>query len=292
MNDSVVRDWLPPIALRALHRLSSEIRFSRYNRKDVLQQNLALQGQGRGRRAYLLATGPSLNQEDLTLLAGEDCFSLSNFFLHEHLDIVRPKYHFFAPYHEPLTLENYLSWLREADCKLPAETVIVLGHTGLPLVEEYRLFPGRKVYYLYLSEFVSAQKVALNRPVLSPQTGTIMILPVLVSMGYSEIYLLGCDHTVLRDYRGKITNFYPEELDLRINATNGNCWDDIIQSHNNNLKIFRQYEFYKRIFEKQGAQVWNLSKDSWLDRFPFKSLEDLLFNNPMSGFNRTKITRG
>ena len=38
-----------------------------------------------------------------------------------------------------------------------------------------------------------------------------MILPVLISMGYKEIYLLGCDHNQLKNYNKTITNFYAEK---------------------------------------------------------------------------------
>ncbi len=276
MNTKTLHDWLPPITLRAIRRLASELRFVRFGRKDALYENIELKGQGRSRRAFLLATGPSLKLEDLTLLAGEDCFSLSNFFLHKDLGVARPKYHFFAPYHKPLILENYIDWLREADSKLPTETGIFLGHCGLPLVEEYNLFLNRKVCYLYFSEAASRKGVDLTRPVLTPQTGTIMILPVLFYMGYSEIYLLGCDHTVLRDYGGVVKNFYSENLDPRTNATNGKCWTDIVRAHQSSMNVFIQYEFYKNLMDDQEVNIWNLSKDSWLASFPFKKLEDVV----------------
>ncbi len=275
MNLESFREWLPPIALRTMQHFVSDLRFRRYDRNDVLQTNLELKGKGGGRRAFLIATGPSLNQEDLTLLCGEDCFTLSNFFLHEDLEIIRPKYHFFVPYHEPLVLENYIEWLREADRKLPAETAIVLGHSGLPLVEKYQLFPARKIHYLYLADVVNTKKVDLTRPVLSPQTGTIMILPVLLYMGYSEIYLLGCDHTVMRDYGGTIHNFYQEGQELRANATTEKSWDGIVNSHVYSMNVFLQYGIYRDLLARQKVVVKNLSKDSWLDCFPSGVLDEV-----------------
>lgn len=274
----LAKDWMPPVLLRWLRYLSSNVRFQLHADKTILKSNLTLKGTGAGRRAFLIATGPSLKQEDLSVLAGEDCFTLSNFFLHDELEAVSPKFHFFAPYHEPLVLENYIEWLRAADLKLPVSTGIVLGHSDQPLVKEFDLFPARDIHYLYLSEVPSRSTVDLARPVLAPQTGTIMMLPVLFYMGYSEIYLLGCDHTVLRDYGKRVSNFYPEDQDPRVNATTGDCWHDIVRSHQYSLNIFKQYEFYKRYVDKYNLQVWNLSCDTWLDVFPLKKLEDLSLN--------------
>jgi len=270
-----VEDILPPVALRVLRRLASEIRFAKYERKDVLGPNAELKGLGKGQRAFLLATGPSLKQEDLGLLEGEACYSVSNFFLHEKISVVKPKFHFFAPYHAPLVLENYLEWLQEADRCLPKETGIFLGHEGLPLVEKYNLFSNRPVHYLYLSEFVSSNMVDLLKPVLTPQSGPLMILPVLIYMEYSEIYLLGCDHTVLKDYGCRVKNFYKGHLDLRKNATDSASWGDIVSSHESSLSVFKQYNSYKSILERQEVLVKNLSRDSWLDTFSPETLENI-----------------
>ena len=116
----------------------------------VLLNNKELKGLGKGKRAFILATGPSVNEQDLTKLEGEDCFSVSNFFLHKDINIIRPKLHFFAPYHEPLILENYIQWLNMADEKLPEDTNIVLALSNKYIKEKYNLFPNRKIYYLDL----------------------------------------------------------------------------------------------------------------------------------------------
>ena len=52
-----------------------------------------------------------------------------------------------------------------------------------------------------MSGYPAGDGVDIMKPVLAPQTGPIMALPVLLYMGYSEIYLLGCDHTEMRDYK-------------------------------------------------------------------------------------------
>lgn len=275
----IAEAYLPPVFLRALMRRIYQVKFYFSSDKKLLRANTELKNKGNKKRAFLLATGPSLKLEDLSPLVGEDCFSLSNFFLHDDLDLLRPKLHFFAPYHPPLILENYVDWLKQADQALPEETNIVLGTSTKELVDKYNLFPLRKIYYLYLSKYPNSRKVDLLRPVRKPQTSPLMILPVLIYMGYEEIYLLGCDHTVLRDFKKNIQNFYAKEKDIRKNATDQNAWVDIISQHESSLNVFLQYKFYQKIIERKGgAQIINLSQDSWLDLFPAALLSQLDFS--------------
>src|SRR5947209_6630310 len=101
-NKSFFKDWLPPVLYYSLLELYGYIDFLRNADRKILNQNSKLENIGKGKRAFLIATGPSLKNEDLTTLQGEDCFTVSNFFLHPALNFVRPKYHFFAQIHLPL----------------------------------------------------------------------------------------------------------------------------------------------------------------------------------------------
>ena len=246
--------------------------------KQYIQKNIELKNIGVGKRAFLLATGPSIKQEDLTQLAGEECFSLSNFFLHDDVQTINPRFHAIAPYHEPMILDNYIAWLREADRTLPPETCIVLGHSTRELVINNKLFTSRNIYYLYLESAAPNNRVDIAGPVLSPQTGPLMLLPLMIYMGYKKIYLLGCDHTILRDYKKNIQNFYDKEKDMRTNALTN--WSNIEETLREYSRIFKQYRFYRTILQHQHLdyKIINLSQDSWLELFEFDTLSNVLSN--------------
>ena len=234
----------------------------------LTKKNKGLKDAGEGKRVFLLATGPSIEKENLKLLTGEDCFSVSNFFLHQDAKLLHPKFHFFAPYHKPLILKNYIKWLKKADRELPQGTKIILSSRTKKIVDKHNLFLKREIFYLTLSPWMR-NKIDLTKTILSPQTVPLMVLPVLLYMGYSEIYLLGCDHNVVKDY-GKITkNFYNTQKDVRENATKNKAWGDIVQAHRDSLNVFLQYQKYKDKLKKQ--KIINLSQDSWLDIFERQS---------------------
>jgi hypothetical protein len=284
------RRILPPLIFEKLRQSGGLMQFYSSPYRKVVAESRKLHGQGRGRRAFLLATGPSLKHEDLTRLAGEDCFSVSNFYLHESIDVIRPRIHFFAPYHPPLILENYVDWLREADARLPGETAICLAHPGYNLVLQHRLFPQRTIHYLYFSTNYTPKTIDLGQPILAATTGPLMILPVLIAMGYETIYLLGCDHTVLRDFGRTITHFYDRGKEMRKNASGEGVWINIIESHLRSLMVFQQYGYYRDILAQHysgRARIVNLSTDSWLDLFPFDRLDHVLTSTGL-----TRATHG
>lgn len=267
---------LPPILTDVYQFASTLFRYYSFSKRKILAENCHLKDSKKGKRAFLLATGPSLKLENLELLAGEDCFSISNFYLHEQLHQVNPLFHFFAPYHKPMVLENYVEWLMKADEKLPPNTSIFLGHSTHEIVKNNNLFPKRKTYYLFLDGMHFRNCVDLTRPLLAPQTGPIMVFPVLAYMGYQEVYLLGCDQTVLKYYRKPIQNFYDNSKDMRTNATTVDCWTDIIDSLQASLTACQQYKFYQDLLQAKRIKTINLSQDSWLDFFEMDRLENII----------------
>jgi hypothetical protein len=274
MSHRFARDWLPPVVYRSLRRAAAEARYLFYARKDILEKNRTLKGLGEGRRAFLLATGPSVSQENLKLLEGEDCFTVSNAFLHDDIQAVNPAFHGFAPHHPPLSLANYVEWLVLADSMLPAQTKIVLGHRATDIVDKYGLFPEREVHYLYLG--AGRRHVDLTRPVLGPQTGPILLLPLMIYMGYKQIYLLGCDCTPLRDYGRTVRNFYRSDRDIRKDTTASNFWSDVETEIRATLVVFDQYRYHREILSGTSTRIVNLSADSWLEVFPFDRLEHIV----------------
>ena len=276
------KNWLPPIVQEMRNSFRAWLKFRTSDKKELLNKNSVLKNTARGKRAFLIATGPSLKMEDLSALAGEDCYGISNFFLHEHIRSINPKFHFFAPYHEPVTLESYVEWLVKADQTLPPETNIFMEAEMADLAGKYKLFPKRKIFYLHFSRYPAADKVDITKPILVPQTGPLMALPVLLYMGYREIYLLGCDHTELRDYKKTISNFFDPSQDIRKTTPTAknvryDVWyDGIINNLRNTLSVFEQYMFYRNLLRDSDVKIVNLSRDSWLDFFAMDTLKNVI----------------
>jgi hypothetical protein len=271
---ATLEQWTPPwLFPRLTSSLALLDDFFSKNKIDTLT-NKALKDSKSG-DAFILATGPSLKEQDLSFLYGKDCYSVSNFFLHEKIKNVAPKMHFFTPYHEPLVLAEFISWMRKADKSLPETTAIVLGDSMVKMVTENNLFPNRNLHYLKLRKGAYPEQPNLCRPILSPYTSPLMILPVLFYMGYERVFLLGCDHNTLKDYGKTIENFYDPSKDVRSNATNGKKWDQgIIYTLQEAINVCKQYEYYSELYSTSGKKIYNMSPTSWLDFIPFISIEE------------------
>lgn len=235
--------------------------FNRQKGREVLADNRQWKGSGQGKRAWVLATGPSIRKQDLSLLRGEDCFSVSNFFLHDQLATIAPKAHFFAPYHPPLIRDNYLDWLARADAALPRETAVVLGLSDRGMIESRGLFAARKKLFLAIGAR-RFRNIDCEKLVPTIQTGPQMVLSFLIYAGYREIYLLGCDHDTLRNYGDTVENFYPPTADVRVNAVNGAGWLPVIEHLQTQINVFRIYENF--MSSNPDVRVYNCSPSSWL----------------------------
>lgn len=245
-----------------------------------LTKNKDLFGKAKSDVAFLIATGPSIKKQNLELLKGRDCFSVSNFFLHKDCQNIKPILHFFAPYHQPLEMDNFVEWLRNADNSLPAQTKIILGESDRKIVKDYGIFTNRELYFLSFRDFLSKREkfnLDITKKVQDIQTVPIMALPVLYSMGYKKIYLLGCDANILKNYRQNIEHFFDNRDDIRKHAGSGKeMWSDIEKNMADQLTVIRQYKAYQKVLSDSGVRLINLSPESWLDFLEYEDFEKVV----------------
>ena len=246
-----------------------------YHRSDYEFDMQKLIKRKRSKRAFIIATGPSIKRLDLSLLSGKDCFTISNAFLHDEIKAINPIVHGFCSYHKPMEESNYINWIRMSSCRLPESTFIFTPTQNEKYINSITI-NGRNIVYAYFSYMGQYIWPFAKMISMSPQAGPLLMLPLVISLGYSEIYLIGCDHTVLRDFGKNITNFYNPEAEVRKNATDSSSWSDIRSELKATITVFNQYEFYESYAKKMGVTIFNLSDDSWLQLFPFADYDEVV----------------
>ena len=235
----------------------------------VLAKNKLLKKTKINKAGFLLATGPSVKYQNLKKLKNFDCFSLSSFFFHKDLKIIKPKFHFLAPYHEPILISDWIKWIKLADNYLPKETIIVLSIKDKNRIERFKLFKNREIFYLYFSSFIKIKNtIDITKPLPPLCTGPLMVLPFMIYMGYKTIYLVGCDSDNLK-------NYYSQKLEVKRGSDKP--WKlGIIKELENNLRVFNEFNNYKIFCNKNNIKIINLSKDSWLDFFDKKNFNKIV----------------
>lgn len=248
--------------------------------KPFLRDNRKFKNMYTGQRCFILANGPSILKEDLTLLKDEITFGVSNFYKHPLYSIIKPHYHCVPnlALHEQ-TEEDIVKWFNE----MHRETLnahVFLGYRQKSIVQKHKLFPGRKLNYLLTESMriADGKRVRdLSGNMLNPESVPIMAILIALYMGFSQIYLLGVDHDYLRS--GQYRYFFDrKEMALKDPCVSpeGKLLFTRINKFVYSLKLWKQYILTAKVAEEKGAQIINLSRESYLDVFPFDDLTNVL----------------
>jgi len=159
-----------------------------------------------------------------------------------------------------------------------SRTTLFINREGRPIVEKSNCF-GRRPYYLWLQwqpkveSGVFSSNIA-NRVYHGRTVIINLCLPIAHYMGFSEIYLLGCDC----DYN----------IDLAAEQSQDHFYDeDIVRHYGDNaplsrtelqlaLNYFDNYKVVKRYFDATRRQIFNAGVGGKLEIFPRIPLEEVL----------------
>jgi hypothetical protein len=241
--------------------------------RALLRANRPLRGRHAGQRGFILCSGPSIKTQDLKPLQGECCLGVSNFFVHPDYAQINPRYHCIAPLHPPFTDADGLRWFREMEAPL-AGRELFLGLGERRLVAGHALLPKTTVHYLALAG-PWRDPLALDRVLPRPQSVSIMALLVALELGFSEIYLLGTDHTSINFQNGGYAyhHFYSGQRGNALGAQPAP--PDLELEFTAYATLWRQYKAVRAAAERRGVQIFNATNGGVLDLFPRVDLPGL-----------------
>lgn len=238
-------------------------------RQAVLAANAALRNSHRGQRCFILATGPSIRAQNLKPLRDEVCIAVSNFFMHPDYAYIQPRYHCIAPYHPPITEDAWQEWMDELN--MHTQSILVFGHSDRERNERGGRFADREHYYLAFrdpAKVDTSDGIDLTQPVADVHSVPTMALQLAMYMGFSKIYLLGCDHDwILHIERSQ--HFYDESQHafMRHGYDEWNR-EDFASYCQRYVTLWDQYKWVRAIAQRQGVQIFNATPGSLLDVFP------------------------
>jgi tetratricopeptide (TPR) repeat protein len=156
------------------------------------------------------------------------------------------------------------------------------------------LFRGRQLHFLAFHDpsFTNeGEDIDISNHVPAPWSVSVMALEIALFMGFSEIYLLGCDHDWIL-HVGESRHFYQEEAHALVRA-GLNEWADVPEEGylegqcQHLINLWQQYKALKRIARGRGIQIINATQGGLLDVFPRVTLESL-FNERSSAADARK----
>jgi hypothetical protein len=251
----------------------------------LLRKNRRFKNIHQGERCFILGSGHSIKDQDLTLLSGQTVMTQNHFHVHEQIKTINPKYHVVVPKYQPKEYDkDWVEWLTSMSQILPQDTTLFFGKNTKYLVDQLSLFPNRAFYMRdgYQCAFMRKAPVDITRTIMSVQTALLQCLAIALYMGFKEIILLGFDldqvcrlgeRSKIRFYgHSPITANKAEEKAEESTGASGIDWINM-------WIIWKQCNLLKRAAENRGIKIINATRGGLLNMFERRNYEELLKTN-------------
>jgi len=261
--------------------------FNLFQGRKIIAGNLKLKNIHRGERCFIVGNGPSLKEQDLTLLKDELTFVVNNFHLHPAFPIIKPRYYCIVDCYYQYEKDNprwlpaaNLDVLKEIETNSHPQTTFFLPAYFKKTIEKSGAFKNRKVYYLAFKGSIIRTYPRVETDITKPISGgnfvSFACLFLARYMGFKKIYLLGMDHDWKINTWGKAENhFYSGSR----TAENENELKKNLYYYNGQMALKETYDIINELFAAEGVCVFNATHGGYLDAFERANYEEL-FKKP------------
>lgn len=251
-----------------------------FNRRDI------------DKRCFILASGPSINTQNLKLLENEDVIAVSHVHRHPDINIIKPKYHVLAPFHHPFKFDDAKKYFDDfKKFYQPKNIKIFLGYRPyiysfkdfLNQTNEYSQFEFEYINYSNSTQLDEANYKDydlwdIGKKPFGCRTVVYSAIQLAWKLGYREIYLLGCDHDYLLNLdRVGEHRFYSDKDGIsdkeHLSEFTSERW------FYEYYMRWKQYRLMKEFLNEHGVEVFNATNGGMLDVFPRVKYEDLFEEN-------------
>jgi hypothetical protein len=248
-------------------KLTPKPRFSREER-ELLARNAEFKNKHRGRRGFVIGTGPSLARQDLTPLGNEITFTLSGFWKHAIIDEWQPTYYCFS---DPLLFDGspvMKEFFQSLTGRVTKSTFFV-PLSAFNVVKECQLLPAERTYYVPFEGDLSTDLVDdldFTTPVPGVMNVAQLCMMLAIYMGISPIYLLGLDHDWL-SHTGETKHFYAGHAGLEKHPEVRPVLADWSYRHLMECQLvgWKAYENLARLAALKGIKIFNATDGGFLD---------------------------
>lgn len=281
---SFLKELTPPLILSFIRNSITYKEFLKY--KHLTQKNLVFKNMHKGKRCFILGSGPSIKKQNLLPLKNEIVFGLNNFFVHESFEEIfsgeKAKYFITAPIHLPQAEREWVDWFNEMERYVPKNVKMFFGinnykENSKKLFESFQLFSQHDIYWYFSGRSFNETRfnekgMDLNEVVFSGEAASIYALIIAIYMGFDEIYLLGMDHDYFLYDNAQYMRMY-REAKHQENELERTFRDDFyIQEFLRQYKIFVKYRAFAN---NSNSKIINASAGGILKVFPKVSFEKL-----------------
>lgn len=260
--------------------------------KALLSKNAKYRDIHKGKRCFILANGPSISNLDFSLLKDEITFTVNQIVRNPQFEKLNANYHMWA---DRIFFEikdnneedmEMLQVIKNVSEKAPG-VEIFYEITAKPMIDKYHLDECSNVAYFQaiVLNFDIMEKAFIDFTHCLPNYPTVIdyAICLAVYMGFSSIYLLGCDCTgfinLAQNKMAKAqNNLYAFEISenaakrMEKYSKQRNIRDEL----NSYVTLFDEYDKLGIYCKKNGVKLFNATDGGLLECLPRVKLEEVL----------------
>lgn len=264
--------------------------------KKLTKGNEEFLNKHRGECCFILGSGPSLKDQDISLLKDQYVFTVNDLIRYEKFPECHTNYHIFADqvyfdsqYSKALGTHSLLKTLLDGSedgpiCFVPCASYEYIKNLPDVSSDHIRYFFSPLHFYdNYKKDFELTKKVPAFRNVVQ------YAIMIALYMGFSEIYLLGCDSTAMIEAVNIALDSYKSEHVFHISDSELKNMEELHKSYDMEelftgwSRVFHSYKELHQYCCSKNVSLVNCSSKSILNVIPRKKFEDVLLEKHLYG---------
>lgn len=250
---------------------------------SVLARNKELKDKYKGKKCFILGSGPSIKKEDLGVLEGQIVMTQNNFHMHDQIDVLKPKFHVVVPKYQSKSFDNdWIEWIKDMEEKLPDDCLYFFGKNTKYLIDS-KTNMGDRTYYINQGLnplYLNKTNCDISKRIMNVPSAITQCLMTAVYMGFSNIFLLGMDlNQIVQLGSGRDNLRWYGHSKITANQAEKDIEDTILKSGNiyfEHWKMWRQLNMIDEYAKTQNVRIGNASKHGLLNVYPRIDLKDAL----------------
>ena len=267
-------------------------RFEHKRNKNItkkIRSNVKYHNTHVGERCFILGNGPSLKDVNLSLLEDEFVFSVNNFALVDDFKKAKTNVHLWADlsffelrddqkYNHDELINNYKKMAEEnAICFVPDQAYDFIIKNKLDEVLNINYFS----FFVSVDSEVRAH-FDLSKVISGYSTVVQYAVSIAVYMGFSEIYLLGCDSTNIISLLNSAMSIRSEGMHAYKNDDVNERYKELLrhwtmtEAFHDQYLLFEGFKTLKEECDKRNIRLVNCSSKTLINELPRADLSEIL----------------
>ena len=267
-------------------------RFRQKRNYSLISRNSRFRNVHENDRCFIIGNGPSLRNQDLSALKNKYVFTVNQAARNSQFSVLCSNYHFcvdqtfFRDDPNDPGVQEFIETLKKVNSNESREKPECFFPVNQEaFIKKYKLDKELKINYLSMQYIVTDDKfpIDLSKPIPRFQTVVQTCIVAAIYMGFTEIYLLGCDNTGIianinsflkkdcsNDYAYNISDNEKDRMQKLF--TNQKLEDYVLAYYKTLVNYSNIAEYCKR----NGILLKNCSLESTIDSIDMINLDEVV----------------